>query len=90
MCKHGDTVPVVVTIPSDLSHTGKMYKRKMLIDRCIAPLVGALERGGILMRGSCCGHGKAEGYISLGDGRYLLIFETREEAVRRRFSGEDS
>ncbi len=43
------------------------------IDGCIAPIVKALQRGGIDMRASCCGHGKGRGSIHLQDGRTLLI-----------------
>lgn len=42
------------------------------IDSCIAPIVDALNRGGIATIGSCCGHGKS-GSILLADGRELLI-----------------
>ena len=39
VCKWGDTVDVAVTIPADLSYTGKVRKAVKSIDRCIAPLV---------------------------------------------------
>jgi hypothetical protein len=50
------------------------------IDSCIADLVEALQTFGIDMRGSCCGHLKRIGHISLQDGRELLILnkETNE------------
>jgi len=77
MCRYGDTVPVCVKIPADLSHSGKSYWRAMKIDRCIAPIVKALQEGGIDMRASCCGHGKTDGKINLQDGRVLVI-KTKE------------
>lgn len=86
MCEHGDTVPVLVEIPADLSCTGKAKKREVQIDRCIAPIVEALEKGGVCMRGSCCGHGKAEGYIHLRDGRYLLVLTDRQQALLHRYA----
>ncbi|MCK4760213.1 MAG: hypothetical protein KAT69_09185 [Candidatus Aminicenantes bacterium] len=43
------------------------------IDKCIAPIVEALQKGGIDMRGSCCGHGKGPGRIDLQDGRTIQI-----------------
>jgi len=49
------------------------WKKKCKIDKCIAPLVRALERGGIRMVASCCGHGKDDGCIDLLDGRILVI-----------------
>lgn len=79
MCSWGDTVPVLVKIPADLSSTGREKWRDCKIDACIAALVVALQVAGIDMRGSCCGHGKCEGDIHLQDGRALLILD-RESA----------
>jgi hypothetical protein len=79
MCKWGTTEIVEVTIPADLSHTGKAFKKKVGIDKCIAPIVKALEQGGIKMRGSCCGHGKTNGHIHLQDGRLLIIKQNGTE-----------
>lgn len=78
MCKWGISTSVRVKIPADLSYTGEVRWKDELIDSCIAPLVDALQRGGIDMRGSCCGHGKAVGQISLQDGRTLLIIDGRQ------------
>lgn len=85
MCEWGDTVSVLVKIPADLSSTGKMKLKRTQIDHCIAPIVDALEMGRIHMRGSCCGHGKAEGYIDLQDGRVLLIMRDRQLCVFRKW-----
>lgn len=63
MCDHGDTVDVEVSIPASHSHTGEERRAVKPIDRCIAPLVSALDKLGFLMAGSCCGHGKAEPQI---------------------------
>lgn len=73
MCKEGVTRPVRVKVPADLSCTGKERWKDAKIDVCIAELVEALQRSGIDMRGSCCGHGKAVGTILLQDGRILII-----------------
>lgn len=73
MCKWGTTVPVEVTIAADLSHTGEVFVRPFPIDACIAPIVEALERAGIHMRSSCCGHGKGYGEIVLQDGRTIVV-----------------
>lgn len=75
MCKHGDTVRVRVKISADLSHTGEAYFNEVWIDRCIAPIVDALQKAGIDMRGSCCGHGEGVGEINLQDGRDIYIFD---------------
>jgi hypothetical protein len=66
-------VIVRVKIPADLSCTGKTKWKKIGIDACIAPIVKALQKAGIDMRGSCCGHGKEHGDIHLQDGRVLII-----------------
>ncbi len=73
MCDHGDTILVGVKISADLSHSGEAYWKRTKIDRCIAPLVNALQEAQIDMRGSCCGHGQGIGDIHLQDGRLLLI-----------------
>jgi len=73
VCKRGNTTLVKVKIPADLSHTGKIHWKRMPIDKCIAPIVKALQEGGIDMRGSCCGHNERNGYITLQDKRVLII-----------------
>ena len=52
------------------------------IDACIAPVVLALDAGGIETVASCCGHGYIPGNIMLADGRELLIDASREESRR--------
>lgn len=73
MCKWGSDVLVRVKIPADLACEGVGKWKEMGIDACIAPLVKALQAGGIDMRGSCCGHGRGDGNIHLQDGRILII-----------------
>ena len=73
MCDWGVTEAVLVKIPVDLACDGRTKWRLVGIDACIAPIVRALQLGGIDMQGSCCGHGKKEGNIYLQDGRLLLI-----------------
>ena len=73
MCSHGDTVDVAVTIDASLSFEGVDVVKNKPIDRCIAPIVAALEAAGIHMLGSCCGHHQSDGEILLTDGRVLRI-----------------
>jgi len=73
MCKWGTCKEVEVTIPADMSHSGKTFRKTCKIDGCIADLVKALDKAGIIMRGCCCGHGKTSGSIILNDGRELII-----------------
>jgi len=42
-------------------------------DKCIADIVTALNQYGLETIGSCCGHGKTTGIISLADGRNLIV-----------------
>ena len=69
-----ETVNVLVKIPADLSFNSKEHWKEAPIDACLAPIVEALQKAGIDMRGSCCGHGRGEGDIHLQDGRALIIF----------------
>ena len=73
MCKWGTYKKVRVKIPADLSSTGKTRWVIEKIDFCIADIVEALQKAGIDMRSSCCGHNKCEGEIRFQDGRGLLI-----------------
>ena len=72
MCKHGNYQNVRVKIPADLSSTEEEKWKDVSIDFCIADIVDALQKAGIDMRGSCCGHGRMPGYIQLQDGRLLI------------------
>ena len=85
-CEHGDTVPVRVVLSDGTWGLAK-------IDRCIAPLVAALNKGGIKTLSSCCGHGK-EGLTGRGKTGYILCDKfllevhpqrTRED-VQREYS----
>jgi len=49
--------------------------RVRCIDYCIHHIVAALNAGGIHTIQSCCGHKKADGVITLEDGRMLVIKE---------------
>lgn len=80
MCQWGTTVTMPLAVPSQLSHSGMTYIKPVAVDACIAPLVRALNAGGIRTVASCCGHGKRPGRIALADGRELFIASTYEEA----------
>ena len=67
MCKRGDTVSVMVL--KDEPHHWHFQD----IDRCIAPLVNALNKADIYTASCCCGHGEELGHIWLRDGRALII-----------------
>jgi len=49
-------------------------------DPCLAPLINALNGGGLTTVASCCGHGHRPGSIVLKDGRELLIMPDSETA----------
>lgn len=78
MCEWGMNKLVRVRIPAALSFGGKSHWKEVWVDACIAPIVEALQKGGIDMRGSCCGHGKTVGDIHLQDGRALIILNSKQ------------
>lgn len=82
-CKR-QTENVLVKIPADLSCTGFSKFKYVAIDACIAPIIEALQKGAIDMRGSCCGHGRAIGEIHLQDGRVLLIADYKKFDKHRK------
>lgn len=82
MCSR--TRRVLVTVPKDLAVDGKARRKYVKIDACVAPIIRALQRGGVDMRGSCCGHGKREGHVHLQDGRALLVLSVTQ--ARRYFT----
>lgn len=73
MCKWGDSVELNVPIPASCSHTGKFRWAIKGVDRCIAPIVKALNDAGIHTGGSCCGHDKTDGFIALHDGTLITV-----------------
>ena len=76
MCTHGDTVSVRVSNGDARSWHFED------IDRCIAPLIEALNAARIYTASCCCGHGEEHGYIWLRDGRALIVLnEATKEAI---------
>lgn len=73
MCKWGTDTLLKVPIDAESSHTGKFRWDTKPVDSCIADLVQALNDAGLYTGGSCCGHGKHAGTISLHDGRVLEL-----------------
>lgn len=43
------------------------------IDYCVHQIVAALNAGGVVTTGSCCGHKTKPGLITLLDGRVIRI-----------------
>ncbi len=74
MCDHGDTVVLLVPIPAGHSHTGKFRWDIKPVDRCIAPIVRALNAAGIWTVNACCGHGR-RGEIVLHSGLTIALQE---------------
>jgi len=67
MCRWGESATVTLKTPQ----RGKL---SVEVDRCIAPLVQALNDSGIETIASCCGHGRINGTIALRDGRWIEIW----------------
>lgn len=68
MCTQGDTVVLTV------------HERPVDVDRCIAPLVQALNEAGLRTIASCCGHGRRPGQVALADGREVFVVPDYETA----------
>ena len=84
-CKRCREIELVrVKIPADLSSTGRTKWKFAQVDKCIAPIVRALQQAGIDMRGSCCGHGEVDGDIHLQDGRVLVLKLDGDKYFRER------
>ena len=73
MCKHGTYTEVLCWQPPCLTHDGIERLGPIKVDRCIAPIVAALNLAGVRTTQSCCGHGKGPGRIDLSDGRVLVV-----------------
>jgi len=69
MCEHGTDIEV----ENLLAFNGEWHRRTWKIDSCIAPIVRALNEGGIDTVASCCGHGTTPGRVDLADGRILVM-----------------
>jgi len=82
MCEWGNHSKCFVNIPAEDSYTGQARWKYVGIDSCIAPIVNALNSSGILTRGSCCGHEKADSGILLQDGREILIISAEKSHAR--------
>jgi hypothetical protein len=72
-CDHWDKV--------DIELNGVMVK---YVDRCLAPMLIALNNAGIKTLSSCCGHGKQDGYI-LCENR-LIILSKETDTAKLRYS----
>ena len=73
MCTWGDDVEMLVPIPAYLSHTGEFRWDVKSVDRCLAPIIQALNERGIFTSNCCCGHGKGPGDIRFHDGQILNL-----------------
>jgi hypothetical protein len=78
-----------VLIPADLSYNGQMRWACKGVDACIAPIIQALNDGGIYTASCCCGHGKEDGTIYLHDGRILRIVANEPPSRGRSEESEE-
>jgi hypothetical protein len=80
MCDHsndpgGREAAMVVLDPGTPERQGR---DGIWCDPCLAPLVKALNEGGVPTTASCCSHGAGAGSIILADGRWLVIMSPEE------------
>lgn len=71
MCNHENREAAMVVI--DPGTPERHGRDGVWCDPCLAPLVKALNDGGVRTVASCCGHGAHAGSIALADGRWLHI-----------------
>lgn len=83
VCPCSETVDVECEIPAGLSHTGARRKKVCAIDRCLAPLILALQAAGIGTEGCCCGHGKYDGTVCFENGIRLIVVWPWDEVDQR-------
>ena len=77
MCKHTETEKV--QIPSG----------EVVVDKCLANLVRALNTHDIVTASSCCGHGEHDGFIKVlenGEERLLIVCPPGHVSEARYFS----
>lgn len=75
MCKWGTNKTLLVPVtPTDWQNRE--------VDSCIADIVDALNKGGVLTLACCCGHGKSDGSILLHDGREMVLRATAHWVIR--------
>ncbi len=74
MCE--TTIPLVVKTD--------MGWRPQAIDKCIAPLVKAMNDGGLVTLSACCGHNKELGHVWLENGSVLVILPdaTKDDVIK--------
>lgn len=82
MCERDNTEIIEITIVAKHSKTGMDRRGTVGVDKCIVPLVKALNEAGLTTVASCCGHGKRYGNIALADGREILIMPDFDSARR--------
>ena len=74
-CSHCGDLPELMElpVPAELSYTGAARQKMVHIDRCIVPLIEALNKSGCPTVACCCGHGRGMSVISLKDGTQMLV-----------------
>lgn len=67
MCEYGDRVLM------------SFHGYNAEVDRCLAPILTALNASGITTVSSCCGHGHRPGYIWLLDDTFITLAYNEED-----------
>lgn len=73
MCDHEEREAAMVVLQR--RNEGRISKPAIWCDPCLAPLIKALNDGGLPTVASCCGHGHRPGDVMLADGRTLLVLD---------------
>lgn len=71
-------------LPDEVIERDPAGRATVFCDPCLAPMVKALNAGGVRTLASCCGHGKMRPIITIataeGD-RHLVIYEDLDRAM---------
>lgn len=73
MCEWGSDIEVKNLRAGGNHPDFPLHYRTWKIDACLAPIVQALNVGGVETVQACCGHGREDGIIELADGRTLVV-----------------
>jgi hypothetical protein len=81
MCDHNTATVMVSVRTSSDSDEWKLVP----IDSCLAPIIDALQKGGIVTSRCCCGHGKTDGFILLEDRLITITQKTDKKSAKAEY-----
>lgn len=80
MCNHENRERTMTVVARDHEGTATIW-----CDPCIAPVIRALNNGGIETIASCCGHGENDGWVLRADNMLMLLRQVPEGMTPAEF-----